>query len=106
VLFPSLALLFRLTLAGSLDSGERHPYEAGHRASDARSPQGAGPAAGVCLLAGFILLTVAESNIAHAFGIAALALAAIAGYAAVTPDRLALADPPAGVDQPPAGRRW
>jgi cytochrome d ubiquinol oxidase subunit II len=105
ILFPSLALLFRLTLSGSLDAGARTPLEAGHRASDARRPRRAAPTAGAFLVAGFILLTLADSGVAHAFGVVALAAASIAGYAAVTPDRLAFAEPPGHVEPPPAGPR-
>ncbi len=95
ILFPSLALLFRLVLGGRLDHGD------GEGAAAAASPEG--PArllaassagllariAGACLLVGFATLTVAEAGWAHAIGICALLGFVIAGFLAIVPAQLA-----------------
>ncbi|MEA2152957.1 MAG: cytochrome bd ubiquinol oxidase subunit [Solirubrobacteraceae bacterium] len=98
ILFPSLALLFRLVLQGRLDHGE--PDAGGSAAAAAgrselgrllaASAQGLlARAAGACLLAGFGFLTVAEAGWAHAIGVAALFGFLICGFLAVVPAQLA-----------------
>jgi cytochrome d ubiquinol oxidase subunit II len=83
VLFPSLALLFRLVLAGRLDHQAGGEDQAGDLAAATPAPPLArllsvsragllGRAAAACLLAGFGLLTIAEAGWAHAVGIVAL----------------------------------
>jgi cytochrome d ubiquinol oxidase subunit II len=96
ILFPSLALLFRLVLQGRLDHGEE-----GERARPAAEPDGIarllavsasgllGRLAGVCLLAGFGLLTLAEAGWAHALGMVALLGFLGAGFFAIVPAQLA-----------------
>lgn len=93
ILFPSLALLFRLVLGGRLDHGEG---PAG--ASSTLSPRqllaisSAGllaRVAGACLLVGFATLTIAEVGWAHAIGIAALLGFVVAGFLAIVPAQLA-----------------
>jgi len=83
ILFPSLALLFRLTLGGRLAAIELSPAQP---AGSERPPRpGALPArlAGGALLAGIGLLTVADSPWAHAAGVAfLLAFVALGGRAA------------------------
>jgi cytochrome d ubiquinol oxidase subunit II len=97
ILFPSLALLFRLTLRGRLDHGE----------GPATSPAGTAERpgllalvaasrtdllariAGAALLAGFGFLTVAEAGWAHAIGVVALFVFIGAGFFAVVPAQLA-----------------
>jgi cytochrome bd ubiquinol oxidase subunit II len=112
ILFPSLALLFRLVLQGRLGDAESIA-EAGD--DDVRAAAGAIAAgdapprpresldrllavsrdgllariAGVCLLAGFGFLTVAESGWAHAIGVVALLGFLIVGFLAVVPAQLA-----------------
>jgi cytochrome bd ubiquinol oxidase subunit II len=93
ILFPSLALLFRLVLGGRLDHG------AG--VADAAPPAGpsailsvaatgiAVRSAGACLLAGVGLLTVAEAGWAHAIGVVSLFGFILFGFVAVGPAQLA-----------------
>jgi cytochrome d ubiquinol oxidase subunit II len=85
IVFPSLALLFRLTLSGRFDQG--------------RSSQAAPPASGrpeaktallarlavACLIVGFGLLTVANAAWAHALGVTALFGFVVAGFLALVP---------------------
>jgi cytochrome bd ubiquinol oxidase subunit II len=104
LLFPSLALLFRLVLAGRLDHGE--PDDAGdgasaHEHAGSTSAPGLGEllaasriglltrSAGACLLAGFGFLTVAEAGWAHAIGVAALLGFLGCGFFAIVPAQLA-----------------
>jgi cytochrome d ubiquinol oxidase subunit II len=97
LLFPSLALLFRLVLAGPLDHG-------GERAAaGAAAPAGAqlgrlfeasragmlARLAGACLLAGLGLLTVAEAGWAHGLGVLALLGFLGCGFFAIVPSQLA-----------------
>jgi len=98
VLFPSLALLFRLTLAGHFDpTTEAPPAARGRPAGRHRRRQLTQSAIGL-LIAGFVLLTIAEAEVAHIFGLIALAAAAVTGFVAVGPADLAarpVPDPPA-----------
>lgn len=95
IVFPSLALLFRLLLRGAFDPGA--PIEADPPAPAAllvASSAGLRTrAAAACLLAGFALLTIAEASWAHIVG-AALLLAFIAlAFVATAPDEVAKHDP-------------
>ena len=90
VLFPSLVLLFRLFLAGRLESD---PSAAGGPAVAVR-PLGA-PAAAIargavaCLIAGVGLTTIANAGWAHAIGITCLlCFIALGARAALTPAML------------------
>jgi cytochrome bd ubiquinol oxidase subunit II len=89
ILFPSLALLFRLVLGGRLDHG-------GGETSLPRSrPAGVlisvstsgllVRVAGACLLAGFGFLTLAEAGWAHALGVLALFASMLCGFFAAAP---------------------
>jgi cytochrome d ubiquinol oxidase subunit II len=85
IVFPSLALLFRLTLAGRFDQGR--PAQAAPRA---RGREEARPAllarlAVTCLIVGFGLLTVADAGWAHAIGVTALFAFVVAGFLALVP---------------------
>jgi cytochrome d ubiquinol oxidase subunit II len=96
ILFPSLALLLRLTLGGSL--GEGH-HAGGPSAEEDQPPSAgsllpAGPAlagriAVACLVAGLGLLTAAEAGWAHAVGVVALFGFVVSGFLAVVPPLLA-----------------
>jgi cytochrome d ubiquinol oxidase subunit II len=101
ILFPSLALLFRLVLAGRLGHGPE-PQQGPARAATAlvvASRAGLlGRIAGACLLAGFGFLTVAESGWAHAIGVIALLGFLVCGFLAVAPAQLA------GPDREPQAR--
>jgi cytochrome d ubiquinol oxidase subunit II len=85
IVFPSLALLFRLTLAGRFD--QDRPAQA---APPARGREEASPAllvrlAVTCLVVGFGLLTVANAAWAHAVGVTALFAFVVAGFLALVP---------------------
>jgi cytochrome bd ubiquinol oxidase subunit II len=93
IVFPSLALLFRLTLVGTL----RHGYGNHETASapDAPPPGSAlvaattqgllGRAALACLVAGFGFLTVLDPGWAHVVGVLALVGFVVLGFVAVLP---------------------
>jgi cytochrome d ubiquinol oxidase subunit II len=85
LVFPSLALLFRLTLAGRFDQGR-----ASQAAPSVDGRPHARPAllvrlAVACLIVGFALLTVADSAWAHALGVTALFAFVVAGFLALAP---------------------
>jgi cytochrome d ubiquinol oxidase subunit II len=86
IVFPSLALLFRLTLTGRFDHGR--PEQAAPR----RPVRGeARPAlfvrlAVACLIVGFGLLTIADAAWAHALGVTALFAFVVTGFFALAPD--------------------
>lgn len=86
ILFPSLALLFRLVLSGRLAEGggsvDLHPTPRLVRAAR----QGfLARAALACLIAGIGLLTVAEAAWAHALGIVSLFGFVAFGFPAALP---------------------
>jgi cytochrome bd ubiquinol oxidase subunit II len=96
LLFPSLALLFRLVLRGGLDHGHEElspsPGRSGAGSSTAggismllaaSAPGALARIAGACLLAGFGLLTLAEASWAHTVGVFALFAFMICGFLAV-----------------------
>ncbi|HEV2975787.1 MAG TPA: cytochrome d ubiquinol oxidase subunit II [Solirubrobacteraceae bacterium] len=97
LLLPSLALLFRLVLAGRLDHGgasveARAPAAARAQLGRLLEVSRAGVLArlaGACLLAGFGLLTVAEAGWAHGLGVLALLGFVICGFFAIVPSQLA-----------------
>jgi cytochrome d ubiquinol oxidase subunit II len=97
ILFPSLVLLFRLTLGGQLgDAHEEHAAAPGP-ARDlvlAAAPGLLGRVATACLVVGFGLLTVAEAGWAHALGVVALFGFIVVGFAGTVP--ALLDDEPAG----------
>jgi cytochrome d ubiquinol oxidase subunit II len=73
ILFPSLALLFRLVLRGQLDHGEvAAPTPAVGSLLSAAAAGLLARLATACLLAGFGFLTLAEAGWAHAIGVVAL----------------------------------
>jgi cytochrome d ubiquinol oxidase subunit II len=97
ILFPSLVLLFRLTLGGRLGHGAEHvAREPGPRRELvlAAAPGLLGRVAAACLVAGFGLLTVAEAGWAHALGVVALFGFLVVGFAGAAP--ALLEDEPAG----------
>jgi len=96
LLFPSLALLFRLVLAGRFDEAAAADGEDGSQVAPGSMPAPRlarlltassagllGRAAAACLLAGFGLLTLAEAGWAHAIGIVALLGFVICGFFAI-----------------------
>jgi cytochrome d ubiquinol oxidase subunit II len=85
IVFPSLAVLFRLTLAGRFD--ERRPARAPSPAHGREQPS---PAllvrlAVASLIVGFGLLTVANATWAHGLGVAALLTFVVTGFLALEP---------------------
>ncbi|HWG08960.1 MAG TPA: cytochrome d ubiquinol oxidase subunit II [Solirubrobacteraceae bacterium] len=102
ILFPSLALLFRLVLRGRLDhggSGEPAPSVAAADSTGLARVLAASASgllariAGACLLTGFGLLTIAEAGWAHAIGLAALLGFICVGFVAIVPAQLAAEEP-------------
>ena len=95
MLFPSLALLFRLVLVGRLDPAETIPSST--RAAPSilfASASGlVGRMAAGCLLAGVGLLTLAEAGWAHGVGVTALFAFVVLGFLAAGPHQLAAKQP-------------
>jgi cytochrome d ubiquinol oxidase subunit II len=91
LLFPSLALLFRLTLGGRLGQGPVAEEAAGAPGGVLGSPRLALRLAGALLILGVGLTTVADGPWAHGFGVAALLGFVVAGVIAVGPAGFAAA---------------
>jgi cytochrome d ubiquinol oxidase subunit II len=89
ILFPSLAVLFRLLLAGDLEGDQQ---AVGTPAAKRRlSPSGsiATRAAVACLIAGIGFLSLADAGWAHAIGVTSLfAFAVLGSTALISPDVL------------------
>jgi cytochrome d ubiquinol oxidase subunit II len=102
ILFPSLGLLFRLSLAGRFDPGALRA-QAPKAGPDAPRPAWSARVAIAGLLIGIVLLTIADAGVAHIFGIVALVVAAFAGFTAIGPDELARNDTP--INATPARHR-
>ena len=94
ILFPSLGLLFKLTLSGQLDHGAKPgraqiiPVKAVLLPSSAR-PGLPVRLAGACLLLNIGFLTFAEAGWAHAIGVVALLGFIAIGFVAATPGEIA-----------------
>jgi cytochrome d ubiquinol oxidase subunit II len=94
ILFPSLAVLFRLVLQGQLDHGPpedvRESLAPATRAVLAASRRGLlGRLAAAGLVGGFGFLTIAEAGWAHAIGVACLFAFLILGFLAFAPEQVA-----------------
>jgi cytochrome d ubiquinol oxidase subunit II len=90
ILFPSLALLFRLVLGGRLGHGAEETAEPGPRRVLSASSDGLQARVAIaCAVAGFGFLTVAEAGWAHAIGVTALLAAIVLGFLATIPALLA-----------------
>jgi cytochrome d ubiquinol oxidase subunit II len=92
ILFPSLALLFRLALGGRLGHGvpaAAVDQPTGARILAASAPGLLGRAAAACLVAAIGFLNVADAGWAHAIGVAALLGFLVLGAAAALPELLA-----------------
>jgi cytochrome d ubiquinol oxidase subunit II len=85
ILFPSLALLFRLTLAGRLHGAETATQELATRRNGYASPALLARASVACLIIGFGLLNVAEAGWAHAVGVASLFGFIVTAFLAIVP---------------------
>jgi cytochrome bd ubiquinol oxidase subunit II len=90
ILFPSLALLFRLALTGRFDSAQAVPTRpgAGHVLS-ASMPRLRSRVVVGCLIAGVGLLNVAEAQWAHALGVLSLFGFIVVGVLTLVPETLA-----------------
>jgi cytochrome d ubiquinol oxidase subunit II len=104
LVFPSMALLFRLTLGGELRAGHAPPVGAAEQEPAVTASTGRMPparalldasaqglltrAALACLLVGIGFLTVLEPGWAHAIGVAALALFIVLGFLAALPQEV------------------
>ncbi len=89
ILFPSLALLFRLVLAGKLDA-HAVPAPPPPSAILAASSRGvAARVAAAAVLGGLGFLTVADAAWAHAVGVLCLIVFALAGFIALAPAQTA-----------------
>jgi cytochrome d ubiquinol oxidase subunit II len=91
ILFPSLALLFRLVLGGRLGYAEgQAPPAPTAGAIITASAQGLlARSAGACLIGGVGFLTIADAPWAHAIGVVCLLSFVVLGFGAVRPDELA-----------------
>ena len=72
ILFPSLGLLFRLTLAGRFQAPESAVPRRGPRPVRRARSGFLARLAIACLIAGFLLLNVANAQWAHAIGLVCL----------------------------------
>jgi cytochrome bd ubiquinol oxidase subunit II len=91
ILFPSLALLFRLALGGRLGHGVAEPAAVSPGAGGvlaASSPGLLARTAGACLIVGIGFLNVADAGWAHAIGVAALLAFLVLGFLAAIPPLL------------------
>jgi cytochrome d ubiquinol oxidase subunit II len=92
ILFPSLALLLRLALAGRLAHGHAEPEAEAATAGSILAASGRGllgRAAAACLVVGIGMLNVADAGWAHAIGVVALLGFMVLGFAAALPALLA-----------------
>jgi cytochrome bd ubiquinol oxidase subunit II len=85
ILFPSLVLLFRLTLGGRLGYGGEPVAQPAHQAAVAFREGLLARIAVACAVAGFGFLTVAEGSWTHAIGVVALFALIVTGFLAVVP---------------------
>ncbi|HEY6606874.1 MAG TPA: cytochrome d ubiquinol oxidase subunit II [Gaiellaceae bacterium] len=87
LLFPSLALLFRLTLGGELRGGEQSSVEVPGAVPRRKPASGRLDArlAGAFLVAGIGFLTIANTAWAHAIGVACFFGFILSGYRAALP---------------------
>jgi cytochrome d ubiquinol oxidase subunit II len=101
ILFPSLAFLFRLSLAGQLDPDRRGPAPEHPDRADAPRPAWTARAALACFVIGGALLVFADADAAHVIGVIAFAAAAPLGFAAIGPDQVAAQESAVHEESPP-----
>ena len=89
ILFPSLALLFRLALTGRFDSGHARQVPGAGKLLSASLPKLRARVAVGCLIAGVGLLNVAEARWAHALGVLSLFGFIVIGVLTLVPETLA-----------------
>jgi cytochrome d ubiquinol oxidase subunit II len=83
ILFPSLAFLFRLALAGRFEAAESNVPDEIAQPLGAIGPGLAGRLAVALLIAGFGLLNVANAQWAHAVGVVCLVCFVVLGFRAI-----------------------
>jgi cytochrome d ubiquinol oxidase subunit II len=88
ILFPSLALLFRLMLTGRLQGAEAGPQAPPPVRRGVGAPSLVARVAVACLIIGFGLLNVADARWAHAVGVASLFAFVVTAFAAIIPAAL------------------
>jgi cytochrome d ubiquinol oxidase subunit II len=90
IVFPSLAVLFRLALAGRLGAGgtEAESFSASPHAGEPRTAL-LGRLAVACLIVGLGFLTAAEARWAHIIGVLAIVGFILAAFLALVPGLLA-----------------
>jgi cytochrome d ubiquinol oxidase subunit II len=89
ILFPSLALLFRLALTGRFDSSHAGRGPGAGQVLSASLPRLRARVAVGCLIAGVGLLNVAEAQWAHALGVLSLFGFMVIGVLTLVPETLA-----------------
>ncbi|HEX4109987.1 MAG TPA: cytochrome d ubiquinol oxidase subunit II [Solirubrobacteraceae bacterium] len=89
ILFPSLGLLFGLTLRGRFDPGAPSPGPPAAPATGADRTAPLARVAGACALAGAGVLVFADAQWAHAVAVVALLAAVVLGFFALRPGELA-----------------
>jgi cytochrome d ubiquinol oxidase subunit II len=85
IVFPSLALLFRLTLTGRFDHGRPEQAAPSTPVREQARPALLVRLAVACLIVGFGLLTIADAAWAHALGVTALFAFVVVGFLALVP---------------------
>jgi cytochrome d ubiquinol oxidase subunit II len=90
LLFPSLALLFSLTLEGRLRGAGVAAPDVARTARGAAKPTLLARVAAACLIAGIGLLNVADARWAHALGVLSLFGFVISGFLAVVPGAIGI----------------
>jgi cytochrome bd ubiquinol oxidase subunit II len=88
ILFPSLALLFRLTLSGGFDPGAGEPEAVTRGIAGPLGPGASARLAIALLVVGVGLLNAADAPWAHALGVLSLFGFMIVGFAAIVPGAL------------------
>lgn len=88
ILFPSLALLFRLTLGGKLGEGAASDAPALTQEADWRPSRVEARLAISFLVAGGVFLTAATTGWAHAIGVVCLFAFILTGYRSALPENL------------------
>ena len=88
ILFPSLALLFRLAVTGRFAAAEESPPQPTAGALPSLRTGLLGRVAAALLIAGFGGLTVADAGWAHAIGVVCLFAFVVTAFAAIVPSAL------------------
>ena len=101
ILFPSLALLFRLALQGRFEGPEVAAEEVAPGERHAAKSRLTARVAAACLIVGFGLLNVAEGSWAHALGLLSLFGFMVSAFLAIVPVALAAEE---GATRPESGK--